>query len=190
MNTQLQNDSSARTVYKNMNTSKKQILITDFSNLAGQQWQIVNDGVMGGLSSSHLQINKDGNAVFLGHVSLQNNGGFASVKNTESLNIEGADCIRLRVKGDGNRYSFRFRTQTSGERNYWVYEIRFNTSDQQWEEIDLPLSDLKAVYRGRHQPDAPSADLSSVIEYGFLISDRQEGDFRLEIESIHAMEQT
>ena len=190
MNTQLQNDSSARTVYKNMNTSKKQILITDFSNLAGQQWQIVNDGVMGGHSSSHLQINEDGNAVFLGHVSLQNNGGFASVKNSESLSIEGSDFIRLHVKGDGKRYSFRIRTKTGEERNHWVYEIRFDTKKDQWEIIDLSLNELKAVFRGRPQPGAPSADLSRIIEYGFLISDEQEGDFRLEIDSIYALEQT
>jgi monofunctional biosynthetic peptidoglycan transglycosylase len=170
-----------------MNGSTKQYLITDFSNLAGQQWQIVNDGVMGGLSRSHLQINEDGNAVFLGHVSLQNNGGFASVKNSEPLSIEGAEFIRLHVKGDGKRYSFRLRTKTEGERNHWVYEIRFSTSENKWEMIDLPLSDLKAVFRGRPQPDAPPADLSGIVEYGFLISDRQKGDFRLEIDSIHAI---
>jgi hypothetical protein len=170
-----------------MNTSKKQILITDFSNLAGQQWQIVNDGVMGGVSSSHLQINEDGNAVFLGHVSLQNNGGFASVKNSEPLSIEGAVFIRLRVKGDGKRYSFRLRTKKDGAPNRWVYEVRFDTLKNEWKVVDLSLSDLQAVFRGRPQPDAPPADLSSIIEYGFLISDQQEGDFRLEIDSIHAL---
>jgi hypothetical protein len=170
-----------------MNRSDKQILITDFSNLAGQQWQIVNDGVMGGLSSSHLQINEDGNAVFLGHVSLQNNGGFASVRNSEPLSIEGADFIRLRVKGDGKKYSFRLRTKTDGIPNHWVYEIRFDTSEGEWKVIDLPLRELSAVFRGRPQPDAPPADLSAITEYGFLISDRQEGDFRLEIDSILAL---
>lgn len=173
-----------------MNNSKNQILVTDFSNLAGQQWNVVNDGVMGGLSSSHLQINKDGNAVFLGHVSLKNNGGFASVKNSEPLNLEGADTIRLHVKGDGKKYSFRLRTKSGNEPNYWVYEIRFGTRENQWEMIDLMLNELKAVFRGRPQPDAPPADLSSIIEYGFLISDQQEGDFRLEIDSIHATSQS
>jgi hypothetical protein len=170
-----------------MNKSNNQILITDFSNLSGQQWQIVNDGVMGGLSSSHLQINENGNAVFLGHVSLQNNGGFASVKNSEPLSIEGTDFIRLHVKGDGKKYSFRLRTHTDGKRNYWVYEMRFSTSENKWEMIDLPLNKLRAVFRGSPQPDAPPADLTGIIEYGFLISDKQEGDFRLEIDSIHAI---
>lgn len=170
-----------------MNLSKKEYLITDFSNLSGQQWQIVNDGVMGGLSNSHFQINEDGNAVFIGHVSLKNNGGFASVKNTEPLNIKGADFVRLHAKGDGKRYSFRLRTNTDGEPNYWVYEIRFSTSKGEWQKIDLPLKELKAVYRGKPQPDAPPADLSSIAEFGFLISDQQEGDFRLEIDTIYAV---
>lgn len=170
-----------------MNRSETVHLITDFTNLAGQKWQIVNDGVMGGQSTSHFQINKDGNAVFIGHVSLKNNGGFASVKNKEPLNIEGADTVRLHVKGDGKRYSFRLRTKTGLEPNYWVYEIRFSTSENQWENVELPLKDLKAVYRGRPRPGAPPADLSDIAELGFLISDQQQGDFRLEIDSIHAV---
>lgn len=43
-------------------------------------WQIVNDGVMGGRSSSRLTISGDGTASFLGDLSLENNGGFASVR--------------------------------------------------------------------------------------------------------------
>jgi hypothetical protein len=170
-----------------MNESKKEHLITKFTNLAAQRWQIVNDGVMGGLSNSHFQINADGNAVFLGNISLKNSGGFASVKNTEPLNIDGADTVRLHIKGDGKRYSFRLRTKTGRQPDYWVYEIRFSTSENQWEIIDLPLKDLKATYRGRPKPNAPSADLANIVEYGFLISDQQEGDFRLEIDSIRAL---
>ena len=40
-------------------------------------WQIVNDDVMGGLSTSRFQILTNGGAVFTGVVSLETNGGFA-----------------------------------------------------------------------------------------------------------------
>ncbi len=43
------------------------------------QWRIVNDGVMGGLSSSKATI-KDDKIIFSGNVSLENNGGFASLR--------------------------------------------------------------------------------------------------------------
>ena len=44
------------------------------------QWYIVNDGVMGGISESEITLNDDGTATFRGDVSLENNGGFASVR--------------------------------------------------------------------------------------------------------------
>lgn len=161
-------------------------LITDFSNLAAQQWIITNDGVMGGKSTSQFQINKDGNGVFLGTVSLENNGGFASVKNHESINLSGFKSIRLSVLGDGNRYSFRLQTGSGNSVNPWSYEMRFDTRPGEWMDIDLPLASFSPTYRGKTPEDAPPLDPSAIKRYGFLISDNQEGDFRLEIDKIWA----
>ena len=44
------------------------------------EWRIVNDGVMGGISKSSLILNDLGKGQFMGHVSLANNGGFASIQ--------------------------------------------------------------------------------------------------------------
>lgn len=162
-------------------------LITDFSNLAHQKWQITNDSVMGGCSDSGFQINADGHAVFLGKVSLENNGGFASVKNHEPLNLTGYRTIRINVKGDGNRYSFRLQTGIEGRTDPWDYEYRFETNNGEWETVELPLREFDAVFRGRPVPDAPPLNASLIIRYGFLISDRQEGPFRLEIDKIEAV---
>lgn len=170
-----------------MNTSDTRH-ITDFTNLAAQQWMITNDGVMGGKSSSQFQINKDGNGVFLGTVSLENNGGFASVKNYEPINLSGFSMIRLSVRGDGNRYSFRLQTGSNGQVNPWSYELRFETKDNEWTEVDLPLDKFAPTYRGRTPEDVPPLDPAKIIRYGFLISDKQEGDFRLEIDRIWAVQ--
>jgi NADH dehydrogenase [ubiquinone] 1 alpha subcomplex assembly factor 1 len=167
-----------------MNSS---ILITDFSNLAHQKWQITNDVVMGGNSHSGFQINEDGHAVFLGSVSLDNNGGFASVKNHEPLNLTGCRIILIRLKGDGNRYSFRLQTGSRDGVHPWNYEQRFKTKHNEWQSIELPLRDFKASYRGRPVPDAPPLNASIIMNYGFLISDNQEGPFRLEIQKIEAV---
>lgn len=163
-----------------------QRLITDFSNLAAQQWIITNDGVMGGKSSSQFQINKDGNGVFLGTVSLENNGGFASVKNHEPVNLSGFQAVRLTVLGDGNRYSFRLQTGSGSSLDPWSYEQRFETEQDEWIEIDLPLDQFRPTYRGRTPDDVPPLDPAAIKRYGFLISDEQEGDFRLEIDKIAA----
>lgn len=159
-------------------------LITDFSNIANQEWRIVNDVVMGGKSSSRMQLNAAGNAVFLGELSLENNGGFASVKNHEPINIEGFSAIHLRFMGDGNRYSFRLRTGEGRETHKWSYQVKFETKQDEWMDIIIPLSDFEATYRGSKPNNVPPPDFSSIRQFGFLISDKQEGPFRLEIEKI------
>ena len=94
----------------------------DFAQSATSQssdaasWQIVNDGVMGGRSSSQASIVKletGGDAMrFAGNLSLENNGGFASVRSrpSGSLGLDPGETIVLRVKGDGRRYTFNLYT--------------------------------------------------------------------------------
>lgn len=163
------------------------MLITDFSNFARQQWIIVNDGVMGGKSSSRFQINSFGNGVFMGNISLENNGGFASVKNHEPLNLTGYDKILLTVIGDGKRYSFRLQTGTDGNADEWSYEHTFVTKNKEWSKVELNLDRFVPTYRGRTIEDAPPLNLKYIMRYGFLISDKQPGPFRLEIEKIEAV---
>ena len=43
-------------------------------------WNPINDGVMGGVSDSQLRHEPAGHGVFAGHVSFENNGGFALVR--------------------------------------------------------------------------------------------------------------
>jgi hypothetical protein len=45
-----------------------------------KQWRIVNDDVMGGMSQSSFAQTPEGRAIFKGEVSLENYGGFASVR--------------------------------------------------------------------------------------------------------------
>ena len=43
-------------------------------------WQVINDGVMGGNSESTIFLNAEGHGTFEGKISLENNGGFCSIK--------------------------------------------------------------------------------------------------------------
>lgn len=86
--------------------------VFDFSkgNLVDQNWYVLNDDVMGGVSISSLDYNKDGYATFSGKVSLENNGGFASVRCvTGIVKVQPKGKVILRLKGDGKRYQFRLR---------------------------------------------------------------------------------
>ena len=52
----------------------------DFSDKAmADQWVVINDGVMGGRSESQV-VYSDEALLFTGNLSLENNGGFASVR--------------------------------------------------------------------------------------------------------------
>ena len=53
----------------------------DFTGAEGaKDWQTVNDGVMGGVSEGKFKITDKKTLEFFGTLSLENNGGFASVR--------------------------------------------------------------------------------------------------------------
>ena len=65
-------------------------------------WQIVNDGVMGGLSKGNVEHTSDNIMHFWGTLSLDNNGGFSTVR-SRGVNFDLSNDLGLlmRVKGDG-----------------------------------------------------------------------------------------
>ena len=163
----------------------KRKLICDFMRPPLLRWTSVNDVVMGGVSDSLMQVSEDGTGVFAGHLSLENNGGFASVRAPLPENdFTGYDGIVLRVKGDGKRYSFRVRADMLFDGV--VYRQEFDTVAGEWMDVLLPFSDFKPSFRGRIVPDAPPLDPSRIFQIGFLVSEKQEGSFRLEVERIDA----
>jgi hypothetical protein len=54
----------------------------------------------------------------------------------------------------------------------------------EWIELALRFEEFEAVFRGRHVADHPPLDPSEVRTAGLIISDKQAGAFRLEIEWI------
>ena len=151
----------------------------DFQSPTNAAWQIVNDDVMGGVSSSSFRIT-NGVAVFSGEVSLENNGGFASVRSLPAqYDLGAADSFVVRVRGDGRRYKFTARMNRSLDSA--IYQYAFSTKSGEWEEHRLLLKDFVASFRGRVLTDVPPLNSAKVSSVGFLISDKQAGDFQLEI---------
>ena len=146
-------------------------------------WMIVNDGVMGGISESRLSLDQQGFLVFEGRVSLDYGGGFASVRSIlNRLDADSYDGILIRFKGDGKRYQLRLR---QGNRMDGVAYFRhFETKIGEWEEVFLLFDSFQASYRGRRVPDYPKLDTSRISQLGLMISDKQEGNFRLEVQRI------
>ena len=148
-------------------------------------WQIVNDDVMGGVSTSSFQILTNGGAVFSGVVSLENNGGFASVRSAPArYNLITCGYFVIRLRGDGRRYKFTARTETGF--NTPLYQCAFVTKRGEWEEHQLAFKDFVPTFRGRILTEVPPLDPGEITSVGLLISERQNGPFRLEVAWIKA----
>ncbi len=147
-------------------------------------WEVVNDDVMGGVSTSRLRVSTNG-AVFSGVVSLENNGGFASIRSAPVReNLTGFTAFVLRVRGDGRSYKFSARTGAGFDTP--LYQCSFTTKQGEWEEHRLAFSDFVPTFRGRVLTDGPALNPAKINSVGFLISDKQAGPFRLEIGWIKA----
>ncbi len=148
-------------------------------------WQVVNDDVMGGVSTSQVHVATDGTLVFAGTVSLDNNGGFASVRSLPARHdLAGCDALVVRVRGDGRRYKFTVRTEGGSESA--IYQAAFTTKEREWEEHRLAFKDFLPTFRGRVLAGEPPLDPARITSVGFLISDKQAGPFRLEAAWIKA----
>ncbi len=149
------------------------------------KWNAVNDGVMGGLSKGTAKI-EDGILHFSGTLSLENNGGFSSVRTSGSgFDLSAAQSMILRVKGDGRDYQLRLSTNARYRESRISYGATFATKADEWIEVRIPFSSLKPSYRGT-KLDGPPLDLSKIEEIGLLIGDKRTGDFSLKVDWIKA----
>jgi NADH dehydrogenase [ubiquinone] 1 alpha subcomplex assembly factor 1 len=157
------------------------LTIIDFSTGSdARQWIVVDDVVMGGRSNGQFFLSKEGYAVFKGAVSLENNGGFSSVRHRfQRIDISAYQTVCIRLKGDGNRYQFRLK---SSVRDYYAYIAYFETTGK-WETIEINLDEMYATFRGRKlsMPNYPGQTLEEVA---FLIGNKKPQQFELAIASI------
>jgi monofunctional biosynthetic peptidoglycan transglycosylase len=159
-------------------------LLLEFAGAAGEpEWAAVNDGVMGGLSQGGATI-KDGRLLFSGTLSLENNGGFSSVRTRDSRHDLGtAQAVVLRVKGDGRVYQLRLSTDARFRGSRISYGAEFPTRAGEWTEVKVPFAKFSPSHHGT-KLDGPALDLSKVEEIGLLIGDKRPGAFALAVDWI------
>lgn len=160
------------------------MILFDFdSKAACNSWIPVNDVVMGGLSHSRFEYVGESRAMFSGTVSLENSGGFASVRSTPSLYDLGRYAgLLLCVCGDGKQYKMNLKTEAALDGVQ--YQAVFKTEAGAWTEIMIPFSEFVPMFRGMPTHDSPPLDTASICSFGVLISGRQEGPFRMDIDWI------
>jgi monofunctional biosynthetic peptidoglycan transglycosylase len=144
----------------------------------------IDDVVMGGRSSSRVGA-EAGRLVFTGEVSLAQGGGFASIRSrSERLGLAGHDGLVLRLRGDGHRYKVNLCHHEAVDGLTW--QAPFETVAGDWRELVLPFAAFAPRLRGTPRPEAGPVDPGRLGTLGFLISDRQAGPFRLEVEWVSA----
>ena len=148
---------------------------------ANARWYVVNDSVMGGISNSQVLYEND-NLVFTGNVSLANNGGFASIRTLLDVQSQDITKIMLRIKGDGQTYQLRLRTNEYMDGA--AYTRSFSTTKSEWLNIEFLPEDFQLTYRGRLLEQQPTINFKDVRQLGFMIAGKQAGEFRLEVEKI------
>jgi hypothetical protein len=164
-------------------TSSAVLVFATADDLDG--WSVVNDTVMGGVSSGELAW-VDGAMVFTGELSLDNNGGFASVRSPflDPASVarwgEG-DSLSVEVRGDGRSWAVEVRTfsDTGG----WIATVTPPVDDVAV--IEVPWAAFAPVTRFLDPRDAPAPlDPTDIASVAFYLIDGIEAPFRLEVRSI------
>ena len=150
---------------------------------AAKEWQTINDGVMGGVSEGKFKITDKKTLEFFGTLSLENNGGFASVRSkAKKLGLEKGDTLVARIRGDGREYSMNL--YLNKPLIAFSYRATVQTKKDEWIEVKLPLDKFVATSFGRVVKDAGPVDPKEINGLGFLLGDKKAGPFKMEVESI------
>ena len=149
-----------------------------------KSWTSVNDGVMGGVSKGGFKRTAQGTLLFSGELSLENNGGFASIRTQpREFNLSGMSAVVVKVRGDGRTYWLELRT--SGQMGASSFRAYLPTTAGEWQETSIPLADFKLQAFGQELP-FKAINPAAVSSIGFMMADKKAGPFSLEIESVKA----
>lgn len=150
-----------------------------------ETWRIVNDGVMGGLSTSSITENKN-TVLFKGETSLENNGGFASIRTLiEKGSLKNCKTMTIRFKSSSTDRTFGLSLKTS-QRYYVPYhKFTFKPKSGDWEVLKVNISEFKHYRISDIIGDTMPLDvLPEVFNIALIVSDSKAGAFDIEIDYI------
>lgn len=161
---------------------KNLVPLLDFTGPdAALQWQAVNDGVMGGVSDGRFKVTDDRTLQFLGTLSLENNGGFASVRTKPTgFDIKSGDTLVVRSRGDGREYVLNLYTKS--RRMAFSYRAPLPTTKDEWREVEIPLADFIPTAFGRRVQGMGPVEPDQINGLGFMLADKKPGKFQMQVE--------
>ena len=161
-----------------------QRMITDFtSKTPDLGWYTQNDNVMGGRSQGGFELAR-GQLIFAGNTNTDG-GGFSSIRTRPmQVDLSGFNGIRLRVKGDGRRYTWQLQTDARWRGRQISYWADFDTIAGEWITVDIPFAKFYPQFRG-FKLDGPPLDPAKTSEMGLYIYDKKDGPFELHLDSVN-----
>ncbi len=156
-------------------------VLFDFARDGVDEWFVQNDTVMGGVSSSTVTL-VDGEMLFAGTLSLDNNGGFASVRGPRpgTGSVASGDALSIDARGDGRTYLVQILTPTDS------YVARFVPTDGP---VTVPFAEFTAVdWRLERVAAVAPLDAASIERIALYVLDKQVGEFEVRVRSIAVVE--
>jgi len=164
---------------------KGELVLTDFTSITSDLgWYVLNDNVMGGRSEGDFA-QQTGGLSFTGRTNT-NGGGFSSIRTKPlQLDLSNHTGIRLQVKGDGRRYTWRLETTARWRGRPVSYWAEFDTEKDAWTQVNIPFRSFIPKFRG-YELDGPELDPGQITGMGLMIYDNQDGPFELHLASVNA----
>ena len=146
------------------------------------EWHAIDDRVMGGVSSSRLRFDPAGHAIFEGNVSLECNGGFASIRSTPAdRGRPGAQTCFIEARTTSKRFKLNLLTEEAFDGINYQASLAPSAT---WQTLHIPLPTFRATFRGREVLGMPALDPARIRQVGLMIAERQAGAFALEVRRI------
>jgi len=149
---------------------------------SGQEWYPLVDGVMGGLSTGKIELT-DNTLLFKGSVSLENNGGFSSIRNPfQRQDLSEYSSVEIRYRGVDQKFAFTMETSQTWWRPYYKYQL---PSSEEWKVLEIPLEEFKQYAVGRYQGRSlERSQLDKIIRLGIITDSKNTGPFEFELDYI------
>ncbi|WP_430412197.1 CIA30 family protein [Kordia sp.] len=152
-------------------------------NKDGGRWEIINDGVMGGLSKGKAFM-LDDCVSFNGTVSLRNNGGFSSYK-SPFYEMDLSSYTKIIVKYRSKDYTMAMTLEMDKRWFLPYYKRNLPATDWKWVKAEILFSEFVKYSVGRKKSGTPTKkELEKILRLGFVTNEKKAGDFKIEIDYI------
>lgn len=146
-------------------------------------WFVVLDGVMGGLSRGKAE-QTAASIIFRGSVSLENNGGFASMRTPyQEYDLSEYKTVTVRYRSTGQDFALTLNKH----KRFWrpQYKTNLPMTGGAWKTLTCNLTDFGTYRMGEKMEGHPDKDdLSEIIRLGFISNTKAATQFELEVDKI------